>query len=141
MKAPCLGADGTVSLDWDQVRAVALFDAEWYSSMLGFDTAFFGFSANDEDGYSMDEHFAEASEFLRQCRSERRKVIVHCIMGINRSSAALAAFMCSEMGLGLVPTVELISKHRGHVLSNRSFLKQLIALYAQVPGSSEGDTA
>lgn len=118
-------------LDRDHVRRVAAFDAEWYSSMLGRDTSFLGIAANDEEGYGMAQHFAEAGEFLAQCRREHRKVLVHCVMGINRSSAAVAAFLCQELGTGLTPAVELISRHRGHVLSNSSFLRQLIAAYGE----------
>lgn len=122
-------ADDGCNLDRDQVRAVALFEGAWYTSMLGYDTGFLGFAADDEDGYAMDRHFDEANAFLRGCRAEGRKVIVHCIMGINRSSAALAAFLCRELGLGLTPSVDLISKGRGHVLSNASFRRQLVAAY------------
>mmetsp|Transcript_15189 Transcript_15189/g.44931 ORF Transcript_15189/g.44931 Transcript_15189/m.44931 type:complete len:262 (-) Transcript_15189:54-839(-) len=122
-------ANGAPALDRDQIRAVAFFDAEWYTSMLGSDIAFLGFSAADEAGYNIDRHFAEAGAFLRACRQEGRKVLVHCVMGINRSCAALASFLCSDLGMKLEDAIDLISKRRGYILSNISFLKQLIAAY------------
>lgn len=122
-------ANGAATLDRDQIRAVALFDSEWYTNMLGRDTSFLGIAADDEDGYNIERHFAEARAFLGRCRREGRKVLVHCIMGINRSSAALVAFLCGDLGMSLEEAVDLISKHRGHVLSNNSFLKQLISAY------------
>lgn len=122
-------ANGAATMDRDQIRAVALFDSEWYTSMLGRDTSFLGIAADDVDGYNIERHFAEARAFLGKCRQEGRKVLVHCIMGINRSSAALVAFLCGELGMSLEEAIDLISKHRGHVLSNNSFLKQLITTY------------
>lgn len=50
-------------------------------------------------------------------------------MGINRASVAAVAFMCSGLGMSLEEAVDLISKERGHVLSNRSFLRELVTIY------------
>mmetsp|Transcript_57869 Transcript_57869/g.134821 ORF Transcript_57869/g.134821 Transcript_57869/m.134821 type:complete len:293 (+) Transcript_57869:95-973(+) len=118
-------------LSREQVRSLALFDGEWYSSMLGHDTAYFGFAADDEPGYPIAGHFAEAVAFLERCREERRKVLVHCVMGINRSAAALVAFLCSGLGMGLAEAVALTSRRRGQILSNSSFLEQLVEEYGQ----------
>lgn len=121
------------TLDRDQVRSLALFDGEWYTSMLGYETAYLGIAADDDPAYSMDRHFSEADVFLTQCRAEGRKVLVHCIMGINRSTAALVAFLCGDFGMELEAAVGTISRNRGHVLSNASFLDQLITRFG-LPG-------
>jgi len=123
------GDDDGPPLDRDKVRAVALFDGEWYSGMLGRDTAFLGIAADDVEGYGMERHFGEIGEFLQRCRAEGRKVLAHCIMGVNRSSVAIAAFLCGQMGMPLEDAVDLISQGRGSVLSNSSFLRQLISAY------------
>eukprot|EP00401_Gymnodinium_catenatum_P078949 CAMPEP_0117493566 /NCGR_PEP_ID=MMETSP0784-20121206/19163_1 /TAXON_ID=39447 /ORGANISM="" /LENGTH=320 /DNA_ID=CAMNT_0005288421 /DNA_START=111 /DNA_END=1073 /DNA_ORIENTATION=- len=121
--------DGCRSLSRDQVRALAAFDGGWYSIMLGCDIAFLGIAADDEPDYEMTKHFSEATEFLLQCRKEGRKVLVHCVMGINRSATAAVAFLCGGLGMSLEEAVNLASQHRGHILSNESFLRQLVESY------------
>lgn len=132
--APSAGAieDGRKNLDRDQVRALAEFDSEWYSDMLGVDVAYCAISAEDKDGYAIDQHFDEMLDFLRKCQSERRKVLVHCVMGINRSATALVAYLCQELGMSLGQAVDLASKRRGHILSNVSFLRCLVEHFSQV---------
>jgi len=113
----------------EQIRAVAQFDSEWYSDMLGQHIAYLGFAAEDRDGYAIDAHFEEIFEFLRRCQAEQRKVLVHCVMGINRSTTALVAYLCQELGMDLTDAVEAAARRHGHVLSNASFLRRLVEAY------------
>merc|ERR1719440_406186 len=114
------------NLPLDVLRSLVEFNGFWYSEMCDCDMAYLGLAAADEDGYRMDNHFEEVQEFLDECRQEGRKVLVHCIMGINRSSVALVSFLCRGVGMELSEAVALASKQRGFILSNNSFLDQLI---------------
>jgi len=125
MKSSDCGGD----LDRDQVWALASFDAEWYSIMVREDVAYLGFAAQDEPGYAMDSHIPDTLAFLAQCREEGRRVLVHCIMGINRSSMALVSFLCANLEMKLEDAVDLTSRKRGFILSNVSFLEQLARSY------------
>jgi protein-tyrosine phosphatase len=113
----------------DVLRGLVEFDQLWYSDFLDCDMAYHGIAANDEDGYRMDDHFEEAIAFLSECRREGRKVLVHCIMGINRSSVALVAFLCHGLGMALYDAIGIASKQRGLILSNNSFIDQLVEHY------------
>lgn len=121
--------EGCKTLAADQIKAVASFDDEWYSDTLGYSTAYCSIDANDSHDYPMDQHFPEIATFLHVCRQERRRVLVHCIMGVNRSSAALVAFLCEGLGFDLEQAIVTVSKQRGLILSNRSFVDQLVAKY------------
>uniref|UniRef100_A0A7S4VE01 protein-tyrosine-phosphatase n=1 Tax=Alexandrium monilatum TaxID=311494 RepID=A0A7S4VE01_9DINO len=137
-------AEEEKALSREQVCALAIFDGDWYASMLGYDTAYLGLDGLDEPEYPMASHFPEAVAFLERCRVERRKVLVHCIMGVNRSAAVIVAFLCRGLGMSLGEAVALVSGHRGRVLSNGSFLDQLVDLYGQEEdsyGSEAGSTA
>eukprot|EP00927_Polykrikos_kofoidii_P012187 TRINITY_DN15244_c0_g1_i1.p1 TRINITY_DN15244_c0_g1~~TRINITY_DN15244_c0_g1_i1.p1 ORF type:complete len:310 (-),score=61.95 TRINITY_DN15244_c0_g1_i1:170-1099(-) len=116
----------------DQIQAVAHFDEDWYSNMLGYATAFHGMDACDVEDYNMEQHFSEAIAFLSQCKTEGRKVLVHCIMGVNRSATSLIAFLCGSLQMPLKDAVELVSRRRGYVLSNKSFLEQLVRKFGNV---------
>jgi len=118
-----------LSMPKDVLKGLVEFDTCWYSDILDTDMAYCGLEAADEDGYRMDHHFDEVKDFLAECRLEGRKVLVHCIMGINRSSVALVAFLCSGLGMELSAAVALASKQRGFILSNNSFIDQLIQYF------------
>jgi protein-tyrosine phosphatase len=105
--------------------------------MLNRDVAFLGIAANDEPGYAMDDHFGETMEFLDQCRVEGRRVLVHCVAGINRSSTALIAFLCASLQMDLEDAVELTSRQRGSILSNSSFLEQLVESFGEAPARKQ----
>lgn len=110
----------------DVIRSLAEFNECWYSDFLDYDIEYYGLEALDQDGYRMSDHFEELQFFLERCRQEQRKVLVHCIMGINRSSFALIAFLCAGCGMRLQDAVALAARQRGFILSNGSFIDQLI---------------
>lgn len=128
-KAATATAEGCRSLDRDQIRELANFDGDWYSTIMDRDIEYMGIAAVDALGYPMEEHFSDTCAFLAQCQREGRKVLVHCIQGINRSSAALVAFLCHGVGMQLLDAIALTSSRRGLVLSNDDFLAQLIRHY------------
>lgn len=123
------GGHGWDGLQRDQIWTLANFDADWYSDVLEWDVYYFGLSARDQDGYKMNDHFPKIIDFLSQCRRDGLKVLVHCVMGINRSAAAVAAFLAGGMGMPLKASLELLAERRGCVLSNKSFLDQLIVTF------------
>ena len=66
-------------------------------------------------------------------------VLVHCVMGLNRSAAVLAAFFMLEYGLGAEEAVKLIAmKRRGRVFSNFGFLQALKELEARLNRTAVG---
>jgi hypothetical protein len=123
--------DGCRRLDREQIRELACFDADWYSTILGHDVDYLGIAALDAPGYAIEEHFSSTSPFLARCRNEGKRVLVHCVQGVNRSSAALVAFLCEGVGMQLADAVTLTSKQRGLILSNDDFLAQLVHCYGQ----------
>jgi len=128
---PSHAVEGVRKLDREHIRELASFDGDWYSTMLGRSIAYLGIAAKDAPGYAMDEHFSETCSFLGGCNTEGRKVLVHCVQGINRSSAALVAFLCHALAMELEAAVVLASKQRGLILSNDDFLAQLVRCYGQ----------
>lgn len=50
-------------------------------------------NVNDELGSNVRKHFEETNEFLYKCRKKNEKVLVHCQMGISRSSSIVLAYL------------------------------------------------
>ena len=50
-------------------------------------------SLNDEFSTDIKKHFQETTDFLVRCREKNEKVLVHCQMGISRSSSIVLAYL------------------------------------------------
>eukprot|EP00490_Sorites_sp_Unknown_P005440 CAMPEP_0114643062 /NCGR_PEP_ID=MMETSP0191-20121206/3169_1 /TAXON_ID=126664 /ORGANISM="Sorites sp." /LENGTH=268 /DNA_ID=CAMNT_0001855303 /DNA_START=45 /DNA_END=848 /DNA_ORIENTATION=+ len=121
---------GWLGLRRDQIWSLASFDADWYSDVLELEVLYGALPARDEAGYDMQGHRQEILDFLTECRQHGRKVLVHCIMGVNRAAWATVAFLSGSMGMSLKAAIQLAAEKRGCVLSNPSFLDQLIFSFA-----------
>eukprot|EP00929_Paragymnodinium_shiwhaense_P124187 TRINITY_DN9924_c0_g1_i1.p1 TRINITY_DN9924_c0_g1~~TRINITY_DN9924_c0_g1_i1.p1 ORF type:complete len:415 (-),score=83.47 TRINITY_DN9924_c0_g1_i1:59-1303(-) len=134
--------NGREDLAWKKVS----FSADFYSRGLSADDFWYlALDTEDHFDYPLSEKFDEVAEFLNACRLDGRKVLVHCIMGMNRSAFACAAFLMrmglarGEDGLDVRAAVHHVSSRRLDVMKNPSFLKQLIA-YGQ-KGSGGGQSS
>lgn len=134
-----LRGDDQPSLNRDQVWAVATFDEDWYSEALETQVAYHSMRAEDEADYEMEQHFSEIIDYVMECRRENRKVLVHCVMGVNRAPTATVAFLCGGLGMSIEAAVDQTSRSRGYILSNKSFIDQLIKRFG--PGASEAAAA
>jgi hypothetical protein len=85
----------------------------------------------DTDGYPLlARHLDQCLSFLERCEAERRTVLVHCVMGLNRSASVMAAFLMLSRQLPLLCAVQKVWDCRGRlpILTNGSFRRQLVQL-------------
>jgi Dual specificity phosphatase, catalytic domain len=47
----------------------------------------------DTPNVDINTHFQKTNDFLRTCREKKQKVLVHCYMGVSRSSAIVLAYL------------------------------------------------
>lgn len=87
-------------------------------------------SADDLLSYDMMAHWEESRDFLQQCRSGEGKALVHCAAGMNRSGTIAAAAMMHFGKMDLLQVARELKAKRGYVLSNASFVRQLVAFAA-----------
>eukprot|EP00747_Dinoflagellata_sp_TGD_P071822 gnl/TRDRNA2_/TRDRNA2_157211_c0_seq4.p1 gnl/TRDRNA2_/TRDRNA2_157211_c0~~gnl/TRDRNA2_/TRDRNA2_157211_c0_seq4.p1 ORF type:complete len:301 (-),score=53.90 gnl/TRDRNA2_/TRDRNA2_157211_c0_seq4:197-1099(-) len=118
------------------------FTRDWYQRALECaDFWYLPINAKDVPDYPLHRHFCEVTAFLERCREERRVVLVHCMMGVNRSACACAAFLMRpsiERGAtsfdATKSAVDWISQRRTGVFQNVAFLEQLITFGAEKTG-------
>ena len=84
----------------------------------------------DTESQNIRQYFEEAFEFLNESLSdERNSVLVHCNMGISRSSSFVIAYlMHKKMFKKYKDALSYVRKRRPIVAPNKGFERQLIKL-------------
>jgi hypothetical protein len=102
-------------------------------------------AADDVLSYDMmGAHWDESRNFLQQCIDYQgegegdeqttrppSKALVHCNAGMNRSGTIVAAAMMYFGKMDLLQVATVLKAKRGYVLSNSSFVRQLVVFAAE----------
>ncbi|KAJ6500768.1 protein-tyrosine phosphatase-like protein [Mycena sanguinolenta] len=80
---------------------------------------------NDSEYDELLIHLPNACRFIEDALAQGGRVLIHCIMGVSRSTTVLAAYLMKTRLLCSTAAISLIKKHRPRVQPNYGFLKQL----------------
>ncbi|TKR68160.1 hypothetical protein L596_024180 [Steinernema carpocapsae] len=80
---------------------------------------------NDNPGENVDQYFSTVSSFVHAARLEGKGVLVHCLMGVSRSAAFVAAYLLSTTHLEYDNVLAFINSKRPMVNPNFGFRMQL----------------
>ena len=69
--------------------------------------------------------FERATNFLNKAKTNNGVVLVHCQLGISRSTSCVIAYMIRFMGYNTYGALDFIKKKRPQVMPNNGFLQQL----------------
>jgi protein-tyrosine phosphatase len=133
-------------LSTNRMAPRALEAMYWELKSVGIDQHYL--AADDHLDYQlMEQHWDECRTFLEDSvpflaamddngngngnTNINHKVVVHCNAGMNRSGTIVAAAMMYFAKMDLLPVVCQLKAQRGQVLSNESFVKQLVEFAAQ----------
>ena len=87
---------------------------------------YMGFSAMDDHDYDIMQHFEAVNRFIEEARDLGGKVLVHCIMGSNRSGALVVAYVMNYWKVGPISAAKFVKDKREVLLSNENFQDQLV---------------
>jgi len=94
------------------------------------DWNYLGLECDDAENYDiLGKHEAEFIAFMDKCVGEKRRVLVHCAAGINRSATLLIAYLVRRRGMCLKDAISLCFKKRPIILTNEAFVMALIARF------------
>jgi len=85
----------------------------------------------DAEGYPLlARHLDECLGFVEHCEQSGGGLLVHCVMGLNRSASVVVACLMLHRGVALLEAVRKVWECRGRspILTNRSFRRQLVQL-------------
>ena len=105
----------------------------------GKEIKYMGFEGEDDDDYDILQHFEVVTSFIDEARLAGGKVLIHCIMGINRSGALALAYIMMLRNIGPLSAAKVAKeKRKGVLVTNHGFQKRLIQ-FAQNKGLLEKD--
>ena len=89
------------------------------------------FDAEDDWSYDIMQHFQPVYEFIEKARLDGGKVLIHCLMGVNRSGVLAIAYCMLHKNLGPISAAKFVKDSRKMVLINNGFQKHLVAFARQ----------
>ena len=88
---------------------------------------YLGLKCDDDAKYDiLGKHLDEFVAFMDECVVNKRKVLVHCVAGINRSATLLIAYMVRRHGMCLKDAIAVCHAKRPNILTNEAFVMALI---------------
>ncbi|CAF4014369.1 unnamed protein product [Rotaria magnacalcarata] len=81
---------------------------------------------DDAFGVDISQYFETTNEFLNICKKKDEKVLVHCQMGISRSSTIVLAYLLKYHYDSLANAYDYLVERRRFAAPNHSFFLQLI---------------
>ncbi|XP_053722026.1 dual specificity protein phosphatase 13-like [Synchiropus splendidus] len=101
-------------------------------SFYGKEFEYCGIPADDSTHFDLDVYFQPAADFIhRGLKSPDGKVLVHCIMGMSRSSTLVLAYLMIYHHLPLKQALQKVVQKRA-IYPNRNFLALLLDLDLQL---------
>ena len=81
---------------------------------------------NDIPSFKIIPHLEKATSFINQAQMNNGIILVHCQLGISRSTSCVIAYMIKYMGYTAMNALDFIKKKRPQVMPNFGFLQQLM---------------
>ena len=81
---------------------------------------------NDSPNFRIINYLDRASAFINQAQSENGIILVHCQLGISRSTTCVIAYFIKYLGYTAMCALNFIKKKRTQVMPDFGFLNQLM---------------
>ena len=86
---------------------------------------YFQVKVNDFPNFNISLFFNKTNEFINKAKLSGGNILIHCQLGISRSTTCLIAYMIKNMGYSTVTAMQFIKNKRPQIMPNFGFLQQL----------------
>ena len=80
---------------------------------------------NDLPNFNISLFFKKTNSFINKAKLSGKNILIHCQLGISRSTTCLIAYMIKYLGYTTVSAMQFIKSKRPHIMPNFGFLQQL----------------
>ena len=81
---------------------------------------------NDLPNFKILPHLNKAVSFIEEAHNKGVNILIHCQMGISRSTSCLIAYFVKSLGYKVMNALRFIKRKRKQVMPNYGFLEQLV---------------
>ena len=80
----------------------------------------------DHPNFNILNFLDKAVSFIEEAKNNNSNILIHCQLGISRSTSCLIAYLIKAMNYTTMTALQFIKKKRRIVMPNYGFLEQLI---------------
>ena len=92
---------------------------------------------SDRPKFKIINFLDKASDFINQAQSNNGIILVHCQLGISRSTTCVISYFIKYLGYTTMNALNFIKKKRTQVMPNNGFLDQLMIYEKNYIGSGK----
>ena len=86
---------------------------------------YFKVKINDLPNFNISLFFNKTNEFINKAKLSGKNILIHCQLGISRSTTCLIAYMIKYLGYNTISAMKYIKNKRPQIMPNFGFLQQL----------------
>ena len=86
---------------------------------------YFHAKINDSPLFEISSFFDKTNSFINTAKISGGKILIHCQLGISRSTTCLIAYMIKYLGYTTLSALQYIKNKRPHAMPNLGFIQQL----------------
>ena len=86
---------------------------------------YFKAKINDFPNFNISLFFNKTNDFINKAKLSGKNILIHCQLGISRSTTCLIAYMIKYLGYNTVSAMQFIKNKRPQIMPNFGFLQQL----------------
>ena len=86
---------------------------------------YFKAKINDFPNFNISLFFNKTNDFINEAKLSGKNILIHCQLGISRSTTCLIAYMIKYLGYNTVSAMQFIKNKRPQIMPNFGFLQQL----------------
>ena len=86
---------------------------------------YFKAKINDFPNFNISLFFNKTNEFINKAKLSGKNILIHCQLGISRSTTCLITYMIKYLGYNTISAMKYIKNKRPQIMPNFGFLQQL----------------
>ena len=108
-----------------QINYILNCAIECENKNLPSDINVFHAKINDYPYFQISSYFEKTNSFINKAKLSGRNILIHCQLGISRSTTCLIAYMIKYLGYTTLSALQHIKRKRPQVMPNFGFIHQL----------------
>ena len=122
-----LDANDSIQVEKNEIAYILNVTKEWPAGKyLPSSVIYKRIELKDEKEEQIIPYFEEAIEYIMQAQSNKKRILVHCVIGKSRSASFVLAFLMKYKQFTLKEAYDYLKERRDLIRPNDGFIRQLM---------------